>query len=313
MACVGGAKLRLVLNTWTICNLPSFSTFPGDLDETDTVAFIRDAGYEGLQMEADDRLIAAGQSAGLHMSATGRVIAAEAAETLCKSHQELGFALTTVHVGTGFESRADGLRLMEAVLEASAKTGYPLYVETHRATLTQDPRRTLDFLDRLPELLINADLSHWYAGCEMPYGDFDAKLRALEPVFDRTRYIHGRVADSSCIQVPVGEPGTTKYRHFNEMWRRAFKGFLKHSTADETICYAPELLPNWAVLNGRHVEINYARMKAGEGGDIEETDRWIEGLALCDMARQAFDEASASLSCAAESNNNHHFLAGVGR
>lgn len=289
------SRLRLVLNTWTICNLPAFSKFPGGLDETDTVAVIRDAGYEGLQMEDDDPLVAAGLSAGMHMSATGRVISPIGVIDICKRHRDLGFSLTTLHVGTGFEDHIDGLRLMQAVLEASARTGYPLYVETHRATLTQDPRRTLDFLIIFPELCLNADFSHWYAGCEMPYGDFEDKLKALGPVFERTRYVHGRLADSSCIQVPVPKTHATHVRHFQEMWTRCFLGFLKNAREGDRLCFAPELLPNTAVLKGKHVEINYARMKDSLKGRIEETDRWREAQALCRLARDAFNTAAHQL------------------
>ena len=284
-------RLRRVLNTWTLCNLPVTSAFPSGMDATDTVGFVRDAGYEGLQMEADDALLAAGVAAGLHLSATGRITDGGAAIDLCRRHADLGFALTTLHVGTGFESHGDGLRLMDAVLSAQATTGYPLCVETHRATLTQDPRRTLDFVATFPELRLNADFSHWYAGCEMPYGDFAAKLDALQPVFDRTRYVHGRLADSSCMQVPVAGPDATNSLHFQEMWRRAFAGFLTYAPADERICFAPELLPNSAILGGRRVEINYARLIPGPDGPIEDSDRWREGLTLCAMAQAAFAEA----------------------
>ena len=284
-------RLRLVLNTWSICNLPAFSAFPAGLDAADTVAAIRAAGYEGLQMEADDPLRAASLDAGMHMSATGRVLAVAEAVEVCRRHRDLGFAMTTLHVGTGFETQAEGLRLAEAVVAASARSGYPLYVETHRATLTQDPRRTLDLIDALPELRFNMDASHWYAGCEMPYGDFDAKLDALAPVFARTRYIHGRMADSSCMQVPVAGRHATCTRHFHEIWSRSFRGFLDSACRGTRICFAPELLPNAAVVNGRTVEINYARLKDSPNGAIEETDRWLEALALCDLARGAFAAA----------------------
>ncbi len=285
------SRLRLVLNTWTLCNLPSFSLFRSHLSPHDAVAVIRAAGYEGLQLEPGDRLATAGFAAGLHMSATGRVLTAEDADTLCKSHHDMGFALTTLHLGSGFETQSDGLRLMEAVLTAAQRHAYPLYIETHRATLTQDPRRTLDFLAAFPELKLNLDISHWYAGCELPYGDYDAKLAALQPVFERTRYIHGRIADSSCLQIPAPEADATPARHFHDLWRRAFAGFLATAPQDERICFAPELLPNAAILDGRHSEINYARLTPGLAGPMEETDRWLEAVKLCKMAQRAFADA----------------------
>jgi hypothetical protein len=90
-----------------------------------------------------------------------------------------------------------------------------------------------------------------------------------------------------------GKPGrdATNSRHFSEMWPRSFSGFLRHAGKQERIYFASELLPNWAVFNSRHVEINYARMKQGPNGPIEETDRWSEALLLCEMAQAAFQQA----------------------
>lgn len=130
----------------------------------------------------------------------------------------------------------------------------------------------------------------------MPYGDFDSKLKALQPVFDRTRYVHGRMADSSCIQVPVSAREATNSRHFLEMWSRSFSGFLRNVREKERISFASELLPNWAVLNSRYVEIHYARMRHGSDGLAEETDRWSEALLLCEMAQAAYQHASAACS-----------------
>jgi hypothetical protein len=94
------------------------------------------------------------------------------------------------------------------------------------------------------------------------------------------------------MQVPAGDAAATHERHFHEMWMRAFSGFLASSCRNERICFAPELLPNWAVQNGRRVEINYARMKQTSAGPVGETDRWLEGLTLCAMASRALEEIS---------------------
>jgi hypothetical protein len=92
----------------------------------------------------------------------------------------------------------------------------------------------------------------------------------------------------------VSRPESTNSRHFHQMWVRSFAGFLHTASESDAICFAPELLPNSAVLDGRHVEINYARLKDSPAGPVEETDRWLEALLLCEMARQAFSEAAAA-------------------
>ena len=50
---------------------------------------------------------------------------------------------------------------------------------------------------RFPEIRFNADFSHYYCGQEMVYGDFEAKLDFMAPIFERVGFIHGRIAAPS--------------------------------------------------------------------------------------------------------------------
>ena len=155
-------------------------------------------------------------------------------------------------LGTGMEDDDEAARLVEEVLEASTTAGIPLYVETHRATVTQDMWRTVQLVERFPELRFNGDFSHWYTGHDLPMGDFEAKLDLLGPVLERVRYLHGRIGTSGCIQVDVGdgrpadEPPVV---HFREMWTRAMAGFVRTARNDAVpepglqLGFAPELLP----------------------------------------------------------------------
>ncbi|PWF49044.1 hypothetical protein [Massilia glaciei] len=154
-------RLIHILNTWTLRELPAGSAAPPRADPHSAVAAILRAGYAGLQVEPGDPLTDAGFRAGALMHASGRVVDPARVRDLVAEHKEHGFGLGTIHLGTGFESQAEGYALAEAVLEASAALRYPLYVETHRATITQDPRRTLDLIERYPALRLNADFSHW--------------------------------------------------------------------------------------------------------------------------------------------------------
>jgi hypothetical protein len=285
-------RLVRILNTWTLRELPAWSAAPLHADPDATVSAIRHAGYAGLQMEVGDPLMEAGFRAGLLMHASGRVVDPARARELVAGHQEHGFSLSTIHLGTGFESQAEGFALTEAVLEASLACGYPVYVETHRATLTQDPRRTLDLAERYPELRFNGDFSHWYAGCEMRYGDWDRKLELLQPVFERTRYLHGRIADSGALQVPVTDLDAPNVRDFRQMWTRVMAGFLGRAGPDECLYFAPELLPGHFEVDGRMVYPAYARQRTGADGRVqEESDRWQQGLLLAEIAERCFGDA----------------------
>jgi hypothetical protein len=134
--------------------------------------------------------------------------------------------------------------LVGAVLEASARHSYPLYIETHRATITQDMRRTIDLVARFPEIRFNADLSHYYCGHEMSYGDIDAKFKFLAPVFERVRSMHGRISDACQAQANIVEDDDRPFvAHFKEMWRRCFKAFKASTDHNGYLPFAIELLP----------------------------------------------------------------------
>jgi hypothetical protein len=210
-----------------------------------------------------------------------------------KRWSDLGFACCTLMVGTGFEDHDTAARLIDEVVTASLDAKIPLYVETHRATLTQDAWRTLQLIERFPEIRFNGDFSHWYTGLDLSFGDVDEHLDLLEPVFSRVRYLHGRVGTPGCIQVDVGD-GTKvdeqPLADFTKMWKRAMRGFLRFAHEDPVpphnleLGFAPELLPP---------ELGYARLtQSSEGQLIEESDRWEQALVLTEIAQACFVEVS---------------------
>lgn len=281
--------LRLDLNAGTLLNAPLRWSGPRRPEEVPAALIA--AGYQGLQGHQPRADIFAH---GLRMTGMARITAPHEAAKVAAKHRTWGFQATTLHVGGGLESDKEASQLAEAVLEAAARTHYPLFIETHRATITQDIRRTLDLVERFPELRFNADLSHWYTGHELPYGDFDAKVRALGPVFERVRYLHGRIGDSCCMQVSVlGSQDAPHVEHFRTLWTRCFEGFLANAGAGDEIVFAPELLPAAMELEGRVHHLNYARL---DPGGEEQGDRWAEAKLLCRIARDCFAAAQRSLA-----------------
>ncbi len=100
-------------------------------------------------------------------------------------------------------------RLLTAVIDSSSRHGIPLYVETHRATITQDLYRTVKLTERNPDVRFNADFSHWYTGQEMIYGDIDAKFDFIEPVLARLAYMHARDGRFPSRRRPAPRPSRT--------------------------------------------------------------------------------------------------------
>jgi hypothetical protein len=214
------------------------------------------------------------------------------AEALARKLKSLGHEAGTVHVGSGFETDAEMDALARAVVKASDRVDFPLYIETHRATITQDAWRTIQLAARVPEVQFNGDFSHFYTGQELPYGDLEAKWRSMQPIFDRVRFLHGRIGNTACMQVDVGDGGIKVPQgfgihdfmaHFREMWTRAMAGFLASAKAGDYLVFAPEILAPY---------IYYARKFAAPDGTLrEESDRYAQALVYARVARECFEAA----------------------
>jgi hypothetical protein len=283
-------RLRKDMNDVTFLGLPAWSAGPGP-GLPQIIDALRAAGVEAVQSRAPQPFL----EAGFRATGLARVMTAGDADVFAQRGAELGLDFTTVQLGDGLESVADGERLVGDLLEAAVRRGHALHLETHRGTITQDMRRTLDLVARFPDLRFTADLSHWYTGLEMTFGDFAGKLDRLSPVFARVRSIHGRIGDSGCIQVGMSvDPDREAITHFSEMWRRCCRGFLDGAGPGDVLSFAAELLPHSASFGGRTVTVNYARLARGDDGALhEESDRWTDAEALWRVAQGAFAAAAA--------------------
>lgn len=278
----GGGKapaLRCYLNEGNAAMLPVFSKGP-KADARAALAAIKAAGYDGVQGYSP----AAAREFGLGAAGGGRIDKPADADGFAKRMRDEGWECATLHVGSGMESDDECETLIEAVNEASEKHRLPLYIETHRATITQDLFRTVQWTKRCPDIRFNGDFSHWYTGLEMVYGDIQKKLDFCAPVFDRVRFIHGRIGNPGMIQVDVGDGTNRTYvEHFKEMWTRSFAGFLRTAQAGDYFIFSPELLP---------AHIYYARtVKNAKGEDVEEGDRWEQALLYVKIAKACFEQA----------------------
>ena len=274
-----GARLRCYMNIQALDGLPQLAA---------PLRFIREAGYDGVQFihPLGGALKDEAEKLGLGVCGSGRVNTPAEAAPLAEEAKLAGLECLTLHVGWGMEDDEEAAALISAVLDASAKYAIPLYPETHRATIFQDPWRTLRFLARFPSLEFNGDFSHWYTGTEMVYGGFENKLQFIQPVLGRIGFMHGRIGNPGCMQVNIGD-GSTEGRpyvaHFRALWTEAFAGFLARRPAADAICFTPELLAP---------SIYYARTFDGR----EESDRWQQSLVLVRIARECFAQACERVS-----------------
>lgn len=266
-------RLSRQLSAVTGWALPAWSEGPTTPDDLFPAAVAE--GYEGIQVflpQQAEAAVAAGLSRISAISPARTIAEAEALISMWSG----GLAASlTLHLGTGFETADEASALVDATLRAAEAHAVPVLIETHRATLFQDPPRALALIGVFPELRFTADLSHWYTGVELVYGDFEAKLEALGPVFDRCRMIHGRISDPGCIQVAVeADEATTHVEHFRRMWSSVISACARSGEVEE-LPFVAELLP---------ASSHYARTADRGNGPEEEVDRWTQATVLWEIA-----------------------------
>lgn len=279
-------KLKCYLNLDNLFDLPSESCWPG-LQGEEALHKLKEDGFEGVQVTD-----LSPRSDVLPYCGLDRVNAPDEVEETFRKHKDLGDSCITLHLAWGIEDDDEVDRLVHAVLEASDRHQLPAFVETHRATVTQDMWRTVHLLQRHPALLLNADYSHYYCGQEIVYGDIDQKLDFMQPIFERTGFMHGRIAAPGCMQMPIEglnrvprlATGADYQADFKRMWTLAMSGFIQHTAAGDVLIFAPELLTS---------SIYYARVFPDANGVLrEESDRYAQALLYTEFARDCFAAAT---------------------
>jgi hypothetical protein len=291
-------RLRLDINLGTIAELPVGSK-GWRASHAEQLAMLRADGHEAVQIwEPTTDAVQAAREAGLAVTGICRALTPLEVDAIVRQQRALGCEITTLHVGHSFETDTQMDALAAAVLEASARYAHPVYIETHRGTMTQDMRRTLDLIERWPTLRFNADLSHWYTGHELTYGgEFFDRIARLTPVFDRVRFLHARVGNPGCIQTGLDDPGDYM-AHFREMWTRCFTGFLRGAGPGDFLSFNAELLPQKMGSGANPFWLHYAQPRTGLAGDTlggEPSDRYDDARRLWAIAGECFLAAQQQL------------------
>ncbi len=102
------------------------------------------------------------------------------------------------HSGKDFFSFDQNKPFIDFTTQVTKQTGIPIYHETHRGRTLYSAPVTKNYIDKLPDLRITADLSHWCAVHESLLAD---QPETLELTLSRTEHIHARVGHAEGPQV----------------------------------------------------------------------------------------------------------------
>lgn len=143
------------------------------------------------------------------------------------------------HTAKDFFSFKQLRPFFDYTIQLSKKTGIPIYHETHRGRALYSAPVTKNFLEKIPELKVTADLSHW---CNVHESFLEDQEETMKLVLERTAHIHARIGYAEGPQVNDPRAPEWEYavkKHF-EWWDKVVERKKKNS---ERITFLTEFGP----------------------------------------------------------------------
>ena len=175
----------------------------------------------------------------------------------------------------------DCMPLLEGWRRLAEEVDFPVLIETHRDRMTTDLFFTLDLLDRLPDLRLLADLSHFLVGREFAWPVSEENHALIHRILDSSWAFHGRVASREQVQIEISFPHHKMWLElFLDWWEYGFRSWRKRAGVDDTLAFTCEFGPKPYAITGR------------DGNDT--TDRWEEALLLKRLVKMRWDKLEAA-------------------
>lgn len=115
------------------------------------------------------------------------------------------------HSGRDHFSVEQNRGFMTFTSELSSRTGIPVYHETHRGRSLFAAHVTREYLERIPDLRLTLDISHWCTVHESTLEDQEANVALA---LGRTDHIHARIGHSEGPQ--VNDPRSPEWDEVNQ-------------------------------------------------------------------------------------------------
>lgn len=161
----------------------------------------------------------------------------------------------------------------------AADNGLTLFVETHRNNFTENIPQTLALIERIPDIVITADLSHFVVVGEFYGWKEERAADRMRPILERVGHIHGRISNGEQVQVDVGDGSGQTAQFFVELWAIAMRSWRKNAPTGSYLPFSSELGPP-----------RYA-ITLPDGKEF--SDRWEQGLVMKSLAEQAWEKSAS--------------------
>jgi hypothetical protein len=239
-------KLRVYLNLASLVDLRADTVVPVFEGRPRYQLLLAD-GFEGLQLTNDDPQVS---DAPIPFRGRDRTILLADADADVVRHATQGDLCRAVPARWGLGVDIKTFRLDESILTASDRCYPPIFIGTHRATITRELWRRVEITKKFHAVHFN-DFSRYWCGQGFVFGDWGGTLAFIQAIFNEVGCLHGRIASPGSIQVPIGKSIASRppqahrqvnyLNHCKEFWTRAWRGLIRTAGPGEVFIFAPEL------------------------------------------------------------------------
>ncbi|RWA15047.1 hypothetical protein EKO27_g17 [Xylaria grammica] len=150
------------------------------------------------------------------------------------------------HSGSDFWTPDEAVYFFQRTLDIDREMGFEGLVchETHRNRAFYTPFMTDYVLQRVPQLKVTADFSHWVVVGERLIDDGEEDREILERVIPHVHHIHTRIGTTQSSQCPA--PLDPAFKAERESFERIWLQIIKHRAQEDpnsTITWVPEYGP----------------------------------------------------------------------
>ncbi|MBD3922340.1 sugar phosphate isomerase/epimerase [Paenibacillus sp. PR3] len=190
-----------------------------------------------------------------------------------------GIRAVNVQVMTPFLTGERAIELLSGIAGLADEYRLPVNVETHRGTITQDLIRTAEYVERIPNLRLTADLSHYVLAGEMLNVPEQAETH-FRLLLSRADCIHARLSNGEQIQVDIGTDGTHPMLvRYGQWWQEGMWNWQQSHPEGGSLLFIPELGPPPYAIT----------FDEATNRKREFSDRWEQSLTLMHYARSLWD------------------------
>lgn len=136
--------------------------------------------------------------------------------------------LVNCHSGKDFFTFEQNKQFVDFTIALSKSSGIRIYHETHRSRMLFAAHIAANFIEKMPDLRLTLDISHW---CNVHESLLQDQQKAIEQALSRTGHIHARVGHAEGPQVT--DPRAPEWKKEVEAHFRWWDEVVNHKKENE--------------------------------------------------------------------------------